>query len=83
MSSDESTVRRILLEIITEILPHISPDDVTGDMNLSDLGADSIDRVEILAALHERTGDNRPLSSLAAITNVNELIAYLGKADTR
>lgn len=83
MSFDESTVQQILLEIIAEILPHISPDDVTGEMNLSDLGADSIDRVEILAALHERTGDSRPLSSLADIADINELVAYLGRVDTR
>lgn len=71
-------VRRVLLDVIAEILPHIPAEEITDDKNLRDLGADSVDRVEIISSLTQRLGRDDPLSSFAGVPNIGALVAYVG-----
>lgn len=74
-----ATVRRTVLEVITEILPDVPAAEVTEFTSLRDLGADSTERVEIILALKDRLGNNQELSSFMRINDVGALISYLSK----
>jgi polyketide biosynthesis acyl carrier protein len=74
MSAD---VERTLREVIAEILPDVAPAEITPDKSLRDLGADSVDRVEIIMLLTGRLGVSAPLFVFAGIPNIGALIAYL------
>jgi polyketide biosynthesis acyl carrier protein len=74
-----ATVRRTVLEVITEILPDVPETEVTEDTSLHDLGADSTERVEIILALKDRLDNDQELSSFMSIDDVAGLISYLSK----
>lgn len=70
-------VRQVLLDVIAEILPDLNPQEVTDDRSLRDLGADSVDRVEIIALLTDQLGLSVPLSAFAAVPDIGALIKFL------
>jgi polyketide biosynthesis acyl carrier protein len=72
-------LRQTVVEAITEILPDLSVAEITGDKNLKDLGADSVDRVEIISLLTHRLGRTEPISRFADIPNIDALIEYLSE----
>ena len=72
-----ATVRRAVLEVITEILPDVPEAEVTEDTSLHDLGADSTERVEIILALKDRLGNDQDLSTFMSIDDIAGLISYL------
>jgi polyketide biosynthesis acyl carrier protein len=74
-----ATVRRTVLEVITEILPDVPETEVTQDTSLRDLGADSTERVEIILALQDRLGNDQELSSFMSIDDVAGLISHLSR----
>ena len=47
-------VSAVVSDVVTTILPGVRPEEVTGDKHLKDLGADSVDRVEIISMLIDR-----------------------------
>ena len=47
------------------------------DKHLRDLGADSVDRVEIIMLLLERLRPDEPMSSFSAIPDIDALIDFL------
>ncbi|AXH93310.1 acyl carrier protein [Micromonospora aurantiaca] len=77
MSASDEAVRRVVHEVITEILPAVPGDRIPGDAHLRDLGADSIDRVEIILTLRERLGVDEPLGSFSDLPDIDHLVAYL------
>ncbi len=68
---------------ITEVLPTLDPDDVSGEGSLRDLGADSVDRVEIILAVLGRLGVDEPLSSFSDLPNVDAMIDFLYERSSR
>ncbi|MEU2995008.1 phosphopantetheine-binding protein [Streptomyces sp. NPDC001758] len=72
-------VRTEVVSAIREVLPGLSAAQVTDDLSLSDLGADSVDRVEIILSIREQLGCDRPLSEFAEIPNIGALIAFLSE----
>ncbi|BBY22236.1 phosphopantetheine-binding protein [Mycobacterium stomatepiae] len=62
---------------IIEILPSVTPDDIDESLHLRDLGADSVDRVEILLQALQRSGVSAQLAEFNDIPNIGSLIAYL------
>lgn len=71
----EQTVRAV----IAEILPDLPATEVTTDKSLRDLGADSVDRVEIISLLMHRLRRTDPISAFAAIPDIGALIAHLSE----
>lgn len=69
--------KRIVAEVVTEILPALRPADVGGHLHLKQLGADSVDRVEIILALLDRFGLDLPLSAFADLPNLDAVIDLL------
>ncbi|MFI0982616.1 acyl carrier protein [Streptomyces sp. NPDC021093] len=81
-AADEATVRAALLDVVAEILPDVPAAEVRDDRNLKDLGADSVDRVEILITLTRRLGSGEDISRVAAVPDIGSLIAYLAGPPT-
>ncbi|SCE83218.1 polyketide biosynthesis acyl carrier protein [Micromonospora marina] len=77
MGVSDEAVRRVVHEVITEILPAVPGDRIPGGAHLRDLGADSIDRVEIIMALRERLGVDAPLAGFSDLPDIDHLVAYL------
>lgn len=64
-------------EIILAQLPDLSEDDVTMDANfITDLGADSIDVVEMVMAFEEEFGVEIPEENLEGIKTVADVVNY-------
>lgn len=76
---DESTARQVVVDVITEILPDVPANQLTDQARLCDLGADSVEQVEIMTALKNRFGIVRNLPRFTDINNVGELISWLNE----
>ncbi|MGW7276806.1 phosphopantetheine-binding protein [Streptomyces sp. NPDC054844] len=76
-SADRADTTRIVHDTITAILPGVPREEIRGDRHLKDLGADSVDRVEILLSLVERLGVTEPLSRFSDVPDIDALIDLL------
>ena len=76
-SADRADTTRIVHDTIAAILPGVPREEIRGDRHLKDLGADSVDRVEILLSLVERLGVTEPLSRFSDVPDVDALIDLL------
>ena len=69
----ESAVR----ETITTVLPSIRAEEIMAGQHLKDLGADSVDRVEIIMLLLERLRLKEPMASFGQIPTIDALVTFL------
>lgn len=69
----EATVHHV----IAVVLPSLSGSAIPGDKHLRDLGADSVDRVEIVLMLLDRLNLDEPMSSFNQLPNVDALVTFL------
>lgn len=72
-----SPVRSTVEQVIREILPELRDREIPVHKHLKDLGADSVDRVEIVLALIDRLHVTDSMSSFADLRDVGELVSYL------
>lgn len=63
--------------VVTEILPAVPATVIAGDRDLESLGADSVERVEIVLALRDRLGISEPLSSFNDVPDLDRLVDLL------
>jgi polyketide biosynthesis acyl carrier protein len=70
-------VARNVHAAIANVLPGLAPGAVTGQKHLRDLGADSIDRVEIILAISDRLGLQEPMASFAPLPDIDSLIDFV------
>lgn len=70
-------VARIVTAAVTEILPTVPAAEVRGRRHLRDLGADSVDRVEIIVTVLERLGVDEPLSSFSDLPDIEAMVDLL------
>ncbi len=70
-------VAEAVTDAILAILPALSPADIRPDAHLKDLGADSVDRVEIIMSVIDRLGIDEPMSSFGNLPDVSALIRFL------
>ena len=74
-----SSVRDRVIEIIVEQLG-VDKEQVVDDAKfVEDLGADSLDTVELVMALEEEFGAEIPDEEAETLTTVGEAIAYIDK----
>jgi polyketide biosynthesis acyl carrier protein len=73
-------VAALVHQTIATILPGVPAERITADKHLKDIGADSVDRVEIILALMDRLGVDRPMSSFSRIADIGGLVDYLWEA---
>jgi polyketide biosynthesis acyl carrier protein len=76
----QAEIEQLVREEIVAILPDLQPTQISGQQNLKDLGADSVERIEIILALKRRLFVDAPLAQFSAIENIEALIRFLGKA---
>lgn len=74
---DRASVAALVVEVIHTILPGVPAEEITGDRHLKELGADSVDRVEIILGLVERLGLDESMSSFSDLPNIDALVDFL------
>lgn len=64
----------LVKEVVAEVL-HLEPEDITPDKEFEkDLGADSLDRVEIIMNLEDKLGIQIPDDDLEGIITVGDAV---------
>ena len=77
MSSKAEKVKEIVVQQLG-----VAPDQVTEDAKfIEDLGADSLDQVELVMALEEEFGADIPDEEAEKLTTVGDAIKYIESAD--
>ncbi|HYK03292.1 MAG TPA: phosphopantetheine-binding protein [Thermoanaerobaculia bacterium] len=71
------SVARAVREVIAVVLPSVPTTAIAGHRHLQDLGADSVDRVEIILMLLDRLELDEPMSSFSQLPDVDALIGFL------
>ncbi len=81
MTRDElfDTVKRNILEV----LPDLDASAVTEDKTMKDLGANSIDRADIIIQTMEQLGVTFKISELAEIRNIGGLVDFFAARSPR
>lgn len=64
-------------ETIVSVLPRMAGTRIPGDRHLRDIGADSIDRVEIISQLIQRLGLDEPMASFNGLPDIDALVNLL------
>lgn len=74
----DKELRALFLEELSKIAPDIDPGDVGDDEHIQeDLELDSMDVLNLVTALHERTGVNIPEGDYPEIATAARAVAYL------
>lgn len=76
ITSDEK-IKEDLYKIILSILPSLKIEDIDDSLHLKELGADSVDRVEIIMGVLDHFSLREPMSSFSEIPNIRALIELL------
>ncbi len=76
-TSSTGWARAAVETVIREILPDYAGRAIPGHKDLKELGADSVDRVEIILTLVERLGLSDSMSSFIDLPDVDALVGYL------
>jgi polyketide biosynthesis acyl carrier protein len=74
MSLDKQLIFNVIKANTIKVMPDIRPEDVRIDGSLSDLGANSIDRVEIVIYSLQDLGLKIPTSEMHGLKNVQGLV---------
>lgn len=82
-ASQRAATETLVREVVSDILPGVPEELIGGTRHLKDLGADSVDRVEIIATLVERTGISTPMSEFSDIPDIESLVDFLCKEQRR
>ena len=76
--SEYNTIREKVVKIVVEQLG--VSDDIAEDASfVADLGADSLDTVELVMALEESFGMEIPDEEAEKITNIKEAVTYIAE----
>lgn len=74
-------IRAAFLEELVKVAPDIKPDTVSNDDHIQDdLELDSMDVLNLVAALHERFGIDIPENDYSQVATPALAVTYLGKA---
>ena len=80
MSTSSPTREEITAAVsgaVGQILPVVEPEEVRGDRHLKDLGADSLERVEIIMQVLDRLGVRIPLAEFASLPDIDAMVDLL------
>ena len=73
----EQDVFEVVKKVIIEILPDVKQEQVLIERNLKELGANSIDRMEVVTMSMEALDLKIPLMSFAQVSNIQGLVDVL------
>lgn len=74
---NKEEIFKVITEHAREVLPSLEDHSFQQDDSLKDLGANSIDRSEIVMMTLESLSLNVPLVELARVSNIGELASIL------
>lgn len=74
---NKADVVRMVHETIVSVLPRMTGRTIPGNQHLRDIGADSIDRVEIVSQLIQRFGLDMPMASFNDVADIGGLVELL------
>jgi acyl carrier protein len=78
---NEDELRRAVAEAIVEVAPDVDPAGIDPATDLSEqLDIDSMDFLNIVVALHERTGVEIPERDYPQLSTLDGAVAYLSAA---
>jgi acyl carrier protein len=76
----ETEARTVIWDILSGIAPEADPSSVAGDGDLREaLDLDSMDFMNFVVGLHERTGIDIPEADYPRLRTMDGAIAYLGR----
>ena len=74
-------IRAIVISVLTEVAPEVDPDAIDPDTELVEqLDIDSMDFLNIVVAINERTGIEVPERDYPKLSTLNDAVAYLAHA---
>jgi acyl carrier protein len=77
---NQQEIRSVLLEVIDAVAPGCIPEVVDDEADIREqMDLDSMDLLNIIAALHERLGIEVPEADMEQITTLRKAIAYLSR----
>jgi len=74
---EKGNVFSVVKDAITDVLPDVDAEAVRIEQNLKSLGANSIDRTEIVMLSMEKLGIKLPLVSFGGVENIEEMVDVL------
>nr|AAY00039.1 acyl carrier protein [uncultured bacterial symbiont of Discodermia dissoluta] len=74
MTKTKEEIFELLKSHLLEIVPEINPDQVQPVISMKDLGANSIDRVDVILLTMEELELKFPLNELGGLTNMQALV---------
>lgn len=74
---ERSAVFDVVRKNVLDILPDVQSEQVTMQVSLKDLGANSLDRVDVATMSMEDLGIQMPMMKLANVENVGDLVEVL------
>lgn len=75
MSQDQ--IFQTFKSVFVDVVPDVDIDGITLQHSMRDLGANSVDRAEILTETMEQLGVVVPMVSLADARNIGDIVAVL------
>jgi len=77
----EQELTAVVIGAVTEIAPDVDPHAIDPDADLADqLDIDSMDFLNIVVAIHDRTGIEIPERDYPKLGTLNDAISYLATA---
>jgi polyketide biosynthesis acyl carrier protein len=76
-------VAALVRDVVGSILPALPAAEIAEDRHLKELGADSVDRVEIILTVLDRLGVDEPMSSFSSLPNLGALVDFLVEKGSR
>jgi polyketide biosynthesis acyl carrier protein len=73
----EQEVFAVVKKVVLEVLPFLGEGDVEIDKSLKDLGANSIDRMEVVTGSLEELNVQIPLTEFGKVKNLRGLVEVL------
>ncbi|KJY41848.1 hypothetical protein VR41_10700 [Streptomyces sp. NRRL B-1568] len=64
---------------LLEVLPELTESQITLDRSMRELGANSIDRMDVVIAAQEDLGIKVPANALTQATDLKSLVAVFGE----
>jgi len=74
---EKGKVFQVVKDVISEVLPDVDSEDIKIEQNLKSLGANSIDRTEIVMLSMEKLGIKASLVSFGGVENIEEMVDVL------
>lgn len=68
-----------LREVVVDVLPEVDKEAIIPEAKLSDLGANSVDRADIIGDTLENLGVSIPLVEFATCGNIGEIAAVIDR----